>query len=331
MDAEQAEPRRLSALVLDLLGRHLDEGRFTPGLVLLEGPLADRMGTSRAPVRLALQTLLRQRRLTKFDGRGAQVPGAAPLRRPLETAGLVVPDAFHEAVRQGRATWDRIFGEVERAISTALPFGRLRVRESRMAAHFGVSRTVTGDVLSRLHERGLVQQAARGAWVAGPLDADAMRELYQIRRLLEPAALTQAAASLDRTRLATMRDRLRMAEEAYPAVSPEALYGFEQDLHEGCVLAKPGRLSAIIRQSQVPLVATNHLFQTRLGVPVQEPFLLEHRLVVEHLLAGSPDAAAAALAAHLDSALAKGLARLKVLATLPAPELPTFLALRPDS
>ena len=327
MKAGPAEPRRLSALVLDLLGRHLDEGRLTPGLVLLEGPLADRMGTSRAPVRLALDTLLQQGRLIRFDGRGVQVPGAAPLRAPPEDAGLVVPETFHGAVRQGRATWDRIFGEVEQAISTALPFGRLRVRESRMASHFGVSRTVTGDVLSRLHERGLVQQAARGAWVAGPLDADAMRELYMIRRLLEPAALVQAAGGLDRRRLERMRDRLREAEAVYPDVSPEMLYGFEQALHEGCVLAVPGRLTAMIRQSQVPLVATNHLFQSRLGVPVQEPFLLEHRLVVEHLLAGSPDAAAAALAAHLDSALVKGLARLQVLASLPPPELPSYLSL----
>lgn len=326
MSREQLEPRRLSATILDLLARHLDDGRLRPGLVLLEAPLAARMGTSRAPVRLALHALLNQGRLHRFQGRGALVPGGPPLRMSVEAGGLVLTDSFHLAVRHGRATWEGIFGDVERAVATALPFGRYRVRENAMAAHYGVSRTVTGDVLGRLHERGLIERSLASGWTAGPLTPPVMRDLYTIRRLLEPAALLTSAALLDQGRLRAMRDGLNEAERCYPEVQAETLYTFESALHEGCVLAGAGpRLAAAIRQSQLPLVTTNHLFQTLLGIPKQEPFLLEHRLVVEHLLAGSPTAAAAALASHLESAMGKGLARLETLAGLPPPDLPPFL------
>jgi hypothetical protein len=53
--------------------------------------------------------------------------------------------------------------------------------------------------------------------------------------------------------------------------------------------------------------------------------LAEHRLVLEHLLHGAADAAAA-LSAHLDAALLRGLGRLKVLAVIPAPDvIPSYL------
>jgi DNA-binding GntR family transcriptional regulator len=54
--------------------------------------------------------------------------------------------------------------------------------------------------------------------------------------------------------------------------------------------------------------------------------LTEHRLVLEHLLQGAPDAAAAALAAHLDAALVRALGRLKALAVVPEPDVvPPYL------
>jgi hypothetical protein len=84
-------------------------------------------------------------------------------------------------------------------------------------------------------------------------------------------------------------------------------------------------LASFIQQRQLPLLVS-HLFHRYLGTPEDPRMLAEHRLVVEPLLFGAADAAAAALSAHLDAALLRGLGRLKVLAVIPAPDvIPSYL------
>ena len=53
------------------------------------------------------------------------------------------------------------------------------------------------------------------------------------------------------------------------------------------------------------VLATNRLIPLYLGMPGSEPFFAEHRLVLELLLNGAPEAAALALEAHLRSAVRK--------------------------
>lgn len=324
----QNSPPKLYEVVHDVLRDHVVWNRLPEGLVLLEGPIADIFEVSRAPVQRALKALAEEGLIDRFDGRGYVVPAkrgdTTPLRIGLREAGLVLPREAGLAM-QARASWERIYEEVETAAAGAVAFGRYRFLEMDMAAHFSVSRTVIRDVLARLQERGLVEKDARSHWVAGPLTATAMREFYEMRRLLEPAALLQAAETLDRDELARMRDRLIEAERRHPDIAEETVHALEQDLHQRCVLRIENRqLIQVIRHSQLPLV-TNHMFHRYLGVPAHSPELLEHRLVFEHLLNGAAAAAAAALEAHLTHALQRSLGRLKVLSVFPEPAVPRYM------
>ena len=47
--------------------------------------------------------------------------------------------------------------------------------------YYGVSRTVVRDVLSRLHERGLIAKTASSHWVASALTAQSVRERFELR------------------------------------------------------------------------------------------------------------------------------------------------------
>jgi DNA-binding GntR family transcriptional regulator len=207
-----------------------------------------------------------------------------------------------------------------------MAFGRYRIIESSVAEHFGVSRTVVRDVLGRLQERSLVEKDQSSHWVVGPLTAKTMREFYEIRRLLEAPALRSAAPNLDRQVLERILGRIVRAERAYPDMPTEAMLELEEDLHVRCMLSvENARLASFIQQSQLPLLVS-HLFHRYLGIPEDGRMLAEHRLVLEHLLLGAADAAAAALAAHLDAALLRGLGRLKVLAVIPTPDvIPSYL------
>ena len=65
--------------------------------------------------------------------------------------------------------------------------------QQELADHLGVSRTVVRDVLARLQERGLIRKSASSHWIAGPLTARTVSEKFQLRGIVEPAALRLAA------------------------------------------------------------------------------------------------------------------------------------------
>jgi DNA-binding GntR family transcriptional regulator len=321
--------RKLYEIVYTALEDLLRAQRLPPGLVLLEGPVAEIFRTSRAPVKAALRLLNEQGLIERFNGRGFIVPSpageTAPVRLDLREAGFAPATALADDNLESRAAWERIYHDAEREVGAALPFGRFHINEARMGQHFGVSRTVIRDVLGRMHERGLVEKSPRTHWIAGPLTAAAIREFYEIRGMLEPQALIQAVPNLDIDELVAMRDRVTTLEARYPHVSAEELTDLDTDLHTHCVQRIANkRLMAMIRQAQLPLL-TNYTFLRYLGIPEETPELAEHKLVFEHLIQGSSAAAAAALKAHLERSLDRALIRLKVLSVKSTPPLPPYL------
>ena len=323
-----AAPLPLYEIVHRVLRNHIVERRLPEGLVLLEGPIADVFEISRAPVNRALRLLHEQGLIVRFEGRGYLVPGANghadPLRLDIREAGLALPSALNDELGQ-RTSWERIYDAIEAEVGSALAFGRYRVLEARLAERYGVSRTVAREVLGRMQERGLVEKGSRPHWIVGPLTAKAMRELYQMRRLLEPPALIEAAERLDVRTLERLRERLVMIEQHFPNVDSEQIGSLDQDLHVTCVLAIDNqRLKGAIRQCQLPLV-TNLTFLKYLGLPEGLPEIQEHRMVFDLLIVGSINAAAAALDDHLARSLDRALSRLQVLSVIPTPEIPDYL------
>lgn len=308
------------------LAQQIVGGDLPTGLVLLEGPIADAFQVSRAPVKAALRLLHKDGVIQRFEGRGYMIPGRSePLRLSIRQAGLrALSDSMPEL--PPRAGWERIYTEAEGAIGGAIAFGRFRILEAHMATHFRVGRTIIRDVLSRMHERGLITKDARTHWIAGPLTAAALREYYEIRRILEPAALLMAAPRLDADELREMRGRVAAAMERDHVLLPDIMRAIDEDLHIRCVQRNGNaRLSEVIQDSHLVLLA-NHTFLHHLGVPEEVPELAEHRVIYDLLLQGNPSAAAAALCAHLDRSLDRALARLMVLSVIPMPPLPPFLA-----
>lgn len=73
-----------------------------------------------------------------------------------------------------------------------------RLPEEKLAATFGVSRTIVRQALQRLVQTGLCDQAPnRSVRVAEPT-VDEVHHLYQVRRLLECSMISEAAAPLSR-------------------------------------------------------------------------------------------------------------------------------------
>jgi DNA-binding GntR family transcriptional regulator len=314
-------------MVEEVLRQNIRGGHVPPGSVLLEGPIAALMQTSRAPVQTALLRLEAQGLVRRFNGRGFMVAGPGetpePARIDLREVGLAIPKAIDDAL-QNRASWERIYETVENDVAACLVFGRYRLIEAELAEHFNVSRTVVRDVLGRLQERGLVEKNQSSHWIAEPLTAQSIREHFALRRILEPQALISAAPLLDRARLAAVFERFRQAEASFDdgGDNPENgdLEAFETLLIDTCVFATPNaRLREEIRHNLLPVLAAERVLR-QLGLPSDRAAITERRLIVELLLQDAIAAAAAMLDAHLAAAERRSIAQIKIVAVLPEPQ-----------
>lgn len=330
MTGDQAVPGLVgptrAAAIEALLATAIQAGRLPAGLVLTEDPIARLCDTSRTPVRQALAALHRKGRLQRFDGRGYLVAGdetVAPLRRRLTRAMLGLAAHGMETAVEGCA--DRIADAFEATLLRALPFGQYRILEQAAADHYGVSRTVVRELLTRLHDRGVVGKDPRLNWIVGPLTARDVLDHYQIRARLEPLALLEGAPAVPPGDIKAMWSRLDAAAHRPDSLDLAAWTALETDLHERLLQRHRNQpLLRVIRQSQI-VFAVNRLFFETIGPCPFLAALDEHRLVLELLLRGAHEPAAETLDAHLGFAATRTLQRLKAVSVFPEPPLPPYL------
>lgn len=310
------------------------DGRLAPGTVLREGPLSQIFGSSRSPVKQALEQLRAEGLVTRSDGAGLVVgDGAAPRRRaPLDATLLrAAPQAGTAGIAVQRVWgWQRLHDELERVLVRSCVLGRFRINEAELAHHYGIGRTVARDVLVRIQASGILDKTERAHWVTVSLDDRRVRHLYALRRLLETAALEEAAFQIPAAELAAMRARLDAAAAAYPAVPPAALDRLEHDLHVACLRhAANLELLAALRRTRCIIISSKHLLGAGGALSDDDPFLAEHAAVLAALAQGKPGVARRALDRHLRSAQGKVLARLRQFReSAQIPDLPFIIPIR---
>ena len=315
-------------MVEDLLARSIASGTLPAGTQLMASPLAERLSVSRSPVIRALRSLAARGVIEVVPGQGYMVrgPGAVvPVRRNLHQIDLTLGDDPAGTGAPVPPSWQRILEAVADAVLNCIPFGVFMISETALGGHFGVSRTVVRDVLSRLHGRGMIRKDRQSHWVTGPLSARMLDDTHALRRELEPLAVAGAIGHLPRADLAAMRERLRAALRCGAVLSQTDLDALESELHECCVGAGPNRLLAdTVRPLQLAPVI-HRLFGTYIGVHDAQEMLAEHRLVFDHMLIGDRGGTQAALRFHLDADHGRARARLKVLSIFDDPEVAPYL------
>lgn len=309
-------------IVEEVLRANIADRRLPRGLVLLEGPIAEILQTSRAPVQRALARLETARLIHRFDGRGYLVgpPGQRiePVRTDINAFGLIIPESV-DAALQSRAAWKRIYDTVEADVTACVVFGRFRIIEIELAEHFNVSRTVARDVLSRLQQRALVHKNQSSHWIVGPLTAKSIKDHFALRSILEPPALKSAVAHFDHERLTRLHERLVAAEVSDVRQLASQYEDLEALLIETCVLATPNeRLRSLIRDNLLPVTAAERVLR-QFGLPTDRTAIAEQRLIVELLMRGAVEAAASMLDTHLDAAMNRNIAQMKIVAVIPDP------------
>lgn len=307
---------RLYERAFRILAGRIARGALAPGERLLESRVALEFGISRAPARQALAELAAAGLVRKVEGHGYAVvdapavldpPGAHPLSSH--------PPAGGGERLTAAPSWERIYREAEAEIAARIAFGSWRITETELAAAYGVSRTVAREVLARLQQRGLVRKDDKSRWFAPALTPDYVDELYEMRRLLEPVALTKAMPLVPPGYVAAMRNRLDAALAQAATIESAVLNSLEEELHVG-LLGHCGNctLMEALGRYQSLLIAHRFLYGAAPRLYEVEPFLPEHIAIVERLEAGVVTEAAELLADHLARASERAIARIAVVA-----------------
>ncbi len=327
---ERIESRPYYLIVQDWLAENIAGGALPQGARLSVAGVAQRLSVSRSPAIRAMDNLVTASILTPL-GRAGYLVG--PLSEDAAQGRAQVVNLFTLAVSLPKtdaalnapAEWERVLTAVGEAVETCIPFGIYQISESAMGEHFAVSRTVTREVLARLHERGAIRKDRGSHWIAGPLSARLLDEQHEVRRVLEPAALVMAAPKLGRAILADMVGRLDAAAAVGPTIPTAEMDTLEADLHDTCLAAQSNRrITGSIAQVQGARLI-NRLFATHVAQHDESNLLAEHRLVLGHLLLGDGEGAAAALRYHLEADHSRTRERLKVLSVFADPAVAPYL------
>ena len=322
-DAERQQRAPIHARVKQVLRDAISSGSIPQGAVLLEGHVAEILKVTRTPVRQALQALDGEGLVRRFEGRGMVVGPAGVMPSRVTLTAAMLGQGNSSAPVRNAPGWESIYQQVEQDVVHLSVFDRCRINELELARHFNVGRTVARDVLLRLEGLGLIEKDERLRWAVLPLEGERIRQLYELRWLLEPAALRAAALAAPKGEIEAMTRRLRTAMKAYPAVSRVEMDSLEHDLHVA-LLSHCGNQPLLdsLQRTRCILTLSKHVLGGAAPMPRRDPFMAEHLSVFQALAAGDLAAADTMLKTHLEKSCLKVTQRAELVRrTFPRPDV----------
>jgi DNA-binding GntR family transcriptional regulator len=174
--------------------------------------------------------------------------------------------------------------------------GGTRLRQADIAAQLQVSTTPVREALRDLATEGLVDLDAHRGAVVHQLGLDELREVYDLRRVLEPVAMRHAAGSLRPGTLATADDLQRQMDTVTDlATWVDLNRRFHAILLEDGVRPRLRGILRTLQDSAAPYVGL--LLQNRARDPGEAN--AEHRELLQALGDGDGQAAAEITERHL--------------------------------
>lgn len=279
-------PNELHAHLAQRILGHVRMSHLPCGHHLTEQSLQALLGTSRGPIRAALAYLQELGMVERKPNHGFYV--AEHALDKAETLPEQNDEALYRAVAE-----DRLAGRLPQNIS-----------ETELVRRYDVSRHRLGRLLDRIAVEGWIEKRRGHGWAFLSLinSAQAYRECYDLRRIIEPAAMLSDSFRVDEALLADLeRQQSFVVNEGYRTLSQIELFEINSRLHESLASMSNNRfvLQTIMRQNQL-----RRLIEYQR--PIDQPRLVrvcsEHLTILRLLKAGDISGAAKELAAHLDSA-----------------------------
>lgn len=207
------------------------------------------------------------------------------------------------ATRELLSASDLVTGEIRDDIESGALKPGDRVSSDKLAAELGVSRTPIREALQRLRSEGLVTIVPRVGVFVRPISKSEVEEVYSLKVAVEPLAASRAAlrGGSDPERNGRLRRTLDQLREAGRNNNVNEAAQLVDEIHnEIFVLADSDVFSEVYRvfHARVKVLRVLNMSQPgRLTVSVDH-----HAEVIDAIVEGRADAAAAAMVGHLTDA-----------------------------
>jgi DNA-binding GntR family transcriptional regulator len=170
--------------------------------------------------------------------------------------------------------------------------------DSQIAAELKVSRTPVREALRRLEQEGLLVNDSRRGWKVYSLSLDDIRQIFELKQILEGLIVEQAAACQDLGLRSALQEALGRMQKAAAAGDYEAWRQADAQLHLTLQKMSRNRRACTIVQS-----LDDQWFRLRAGYIALEGRIprsvYEHAEIVACLLAGDGPGAAEKMRAHI--------------------------------
>lgn len=226
--------------------------------------------------------------------------------------------------RSARGSGRRLRGAVAHYLGTAIVSGQIAPGETlsgeiENAEALEVSRSAYREAVQVLTAKGLVESRPKAgtrvlprsrwnildpavlAWAfAAEPDVTFVRDLFELRAVVEPAAARFAAERRDKNDIKAMRDAL--ARMKRHTLATEAGRLADRDFHDALLRATHNDAMIALSASIGAAVGWTTEFKQRSRALPRDP-LPDHARVCDAIAAGDPDAASAAMRSLIDLAL----------------------------
>lgn len=237
-------------------------------------------------------------------GVGAELASLHELGQDSQLTGDVIAKLLgDDSVGETESIAERVYQDLR----GDLLFGRIplgeRLIEEHLAEHYECSRTPVREALHRLQADGHVVKHPMGGITPQPPQATALRELYQLRAVIEDFVVRKAAETEDKLPVADLRANwiaLRdLAPEKLAAIAtPDFVYA-DEAFHEGLAAAAGHQTAAryLHDMNERIRILRVHDFTTadRIASTIEE-----HIELTDAIIDGEADTAGALMRVHID-------------------------------
>jgi GntR family transcriptional regulator, rspAB operon transcriptional repressor len=208
--------------------------------------------------------------------------------------------------------YERIRGEI---LSCALRPGT-RLQEKELAEKYGVSKSPVRDALLRLQEQHLIEVLPRKGYRVTPISMTAIREMYEMRALLECACVRRLIDHAGDAELAALDALAAAPRDTGVAAWIQYNSRFHLALARTCGNSRLARATGELIEQFDRLITMNMNNVLREAGNLQ-PFVDEHTAIVAAIRRRDKRAAIALTRAHVESSQELLLEQVGALAVVP--------------
>lgn len=168
------------------------------------------------------------------------------------------------------------------------------LNEREICDEIKCGRTPVREALLSLRQQGLIEIYPRRAIQVSRFTHQRISEIYQIRKLLEPAVCEKYFSRLDKAELL----RFDALFESVDRQDDRAYYGLDIKFHKWLVAAAENRTLDVFFAELMRVQYRFGVYSARIGTAIKHDYYTEHHDIIQALLAEEPERIARTLINH---------------------------------